>query len=125
MFRVRNRFFVKFDFLLRDGSRKTVDGVPGVSLLKTAHENGVDLEGACEESLACSTCHLILEPKIFDSIPPASEREEDLLDLAPGLTNTSRLGCQVKVHECMQGALFALPKTTLNFYVDGHVPKPH
>ena len=65
----------------------------GESLLDVAHNNGIDLEGACESSLACSTCHVILEPAIYDSLGEPCEEEEDLLDLAYGLTHTSRLGC--------------------------------
>jgi ferredoxin len=65
----------------------------GESLLDVAHNNGIDLEGACESSLACSTCHVILEPTIYDSLGEPCEEEEDLLDLAYGLTHTSRLGC--------------------------------
>ena len=65
----------------------------GESLLQVAHNNEVELEGACESSLACSTCHVILDKKIFESLPEACEEEEDLLDLAYGLTQTSRLGC--------------------------------
>ena len=53
----------------------------------------MDLEGACEASLACSTCHVILEEGIYEGLPEAEEEEEDLLDLAYGLTYTSRLGC--------------------------------
>ena len=68
-------------------------GREGESLLQVAQNNGVDLEGACESSLACSTCHVILDPKVFESLDEACEEEEDLLDLAYGLTHTSRLGC--------------------------------
>ncbi len=59
--------------------------------------NDVELEGACEASLACSTCHVILPKKIYDNLTPPVDEEEDLLDLAFGLTPTSRLGCQVKI----------------------------
>lgn len=116
---------VEIAFRLRDGQIKTVDAPRGISLLKAAHMFQVELEGACEESLACSTCHVILEERVFDKIPRASEREEDLLDLAPCLTATSRLGCQVQVDDLPKGAIVTLPKSTVNFYVDGHVPKPH
>ena len=119
------RRLVKFEFVLRDGSRKSVDAPAGISVLKAAHMHGVDLEGACEESLACSTCHVVVDVATFARINPASEREEDLLDLAPCLTDTSRLGCQVTVDSSIEGAIFTLPKSTLNFYVDGHVPQPH
>ena len=69
----------------------------GDSLLDVAQYNGIDLEGACESSLACSTCHVILEEELYDSLEEPVEEEEDLLDLAYGLTLTSRLGCQIKV----------------------------
>ena len=94
-------------------------------MLKAAHLEGVELEGACEEALACSTCHVLVDEHTFARLPEASEREEDLLDLAPCLTDRSRLACQIRVDEAMQDAVFTLPKSTLNFYVDGHVPQPH
>ena len=65
----------------------------GETLLEVAHNNGIDLEGACESSLACSTCHVILEDGTYDRLEEPCEEEEDLLDLAYGLTHTSRLGC--------------------------------
>ena len=114
-----------FCFLNRDESRTQVTAEFGKSVLEVAHENNVELEGACEGAMACSTCHVILEAGIFQKLKPACETEEDLLDLAPGLTDTSRLSCQLKVDENLEGALIKLPRITLNFYVDGHVPKPH
>ena len=125
MFSLRAPLKVSFTFLLRDGTRKQVTSPSGISVLKAAHLNSIELEGACEESLACSTCHVILEDKVFRSLPSASEREEDLLDIAPGLTPTSRLGCQIKVGDELEGAVIEIPKTSINFYVDGFVPKPH
>ena len=114
-----------FTFINKDGSRTQVIGKYGKTVLEVGHENNIELEGACEGSLACSTCHVILEQKLFDQLGEPSEREDDLLDLAPGLTDTSRLSCQIRVNDKIQGAEIKLPKTTLNFYVDGHVPKPH
>jgi ferredoxin len=116
---------VRFTFVNRDGSRTPVEAPVGKSVLEVAHENNVELEGACEGSMACSTCHVILTPDLFEKLDEPCEREEDLLDLAPGLTDTSRLSCQVKVDEKLEGTEIRLPRVTLNFYVDGHVPKPH
>ena len=65
----------------------------GESILDVAHNNGVELEGACESSLACSTCHVILDEDLYDELEEPCEEEEDLLDLAYGLTMSSRLGC--------------------------------
>ena len=87
-------------------------------MLDVAHNNGIDLEGACESSLACSTCHVILESGVYDSLEEPCEEEEDLLDLAYGLTHTSRLGCQVKVTREMENMVVKLPSATRNFYVD-------
>ena len=98
----------------------------GQTLLQVAHSNdGIDLEGACEGVCACSTCHCILTSDMYDLLPEPTEDEEDMLDLAFGLTPTSRLGCQVVVEEAMEGMEIKLPSATRNFYVDGHVPVPH
>eukprot|EP01035_Chromulina_nebulosa_P018668 gene18668-24415_t len=83
------------------------------------------MEGACEGVCACSTCHIILESDIFNKLPEPSEREEDMLDQAFGLTSTSRLGCQVIVTKEYDGLTVQLPSATRNFYVDGHKPKHH
>merc|ERR1712039_966795 len=116
---------VEFHFRLRDGSLKTVSVCPGTTVLEAAHAHEIDLEGACEASLACSTCHVILSEDVYNRLPEPTEEEEDLLDLAPGLTSSSRLGCQVEVNEDLRNAEVELPQSTINFYVDGHVPTPH
>ena len=110
---------------MKNNTEKEVVCKVGEHLLEIAHQNEVDLEGACEASLACSTCHVILEDNIYDNLPDPWDEEDDLLDLAYGLTMTSRLGWQVFVTEEMDGMTVKLPEATVNFYVDGHVPKPH
>jgi ferredoxin len=116
---------IELHFKLRDGSRRTVSVPVGTNLLEAAHLNEIELEGACEASLACSTCHVILSQEVYDLAGEPSEKEEDLLDLAPCLTSTSRLACQVIVDKSLKGAEIALPQLTVNFYVDGFVPTPH
>jgi ferredoxin len=116
---------ISITFIQPDGSHKSVYARVGESLLQTAHRNDIDLEGACEGVCACSTCHLILPASLYDQLPEASEDEEDMLDMAFGLTETSRLGCQIVVTADMEGMELEMPKATRNFYVDGHVPKPH
>ena len=82
--------------------------------------------GACEGSLACSTCHVIVEDEeYYKRIPEPDDDENDMLDLAFGLTDTSRLGCQVKATKELDGLKVRIPSATRNFAVDGHVPKPH
>jgi len=101
-------------FIERDGNRREVDAPLGLSLLEIAHSNRIDIEGACEGSLACSTCHVIVDPEWYDLLREANEDEEDMLDLAFGLTATSRLGCQIIITEELDGLVVRLPKNTRN-----------
>lgn len=107
----------KMIFVYPDGTEKTVDAPVGVSVLEIAHKNEIPLEGACEGSLACSTCHVIIDKAFYKSLPPASEDEEDMLDLAFGLTHTSRLGCQIMMTEALDGLKVHLPSATRNMMV--------
>ena len=99
-------------FIEKDGKSRRVDAKLGTSLLDVALTNGIDIEGACEGCLSCTTCHVIVEEEFFDLLPAATEEEEDMLDLAAGLTATSRLGCQIKVSEEIDGLVVRLPEAT-------------
>lgn len=105
---------VKVIFIINDIEEKIVDAQIGLSLLEVAHHNKIDLEGACEGSLACSTCHVIVDPGWYQKLPLPLEEEEDMLDLAFGLTNTSRLGCQIIITEELDGLIVKLPTATRN-----------
>ncbi|KAJ7227252.1 ferredoxin [Mycena pura] len=98
---------------------KTVEANEGDDLLSIAHEHDIDLEGACEGSVACSTCHVILPPEYYDLLPEPEDDENDMLDMAFGLTDTSRLGCQVKLTRELDGITATLPSATRNMFVDG------
>jgi len=104
----------KVTFIERNGARREFDAPNGLSLLEIAHKYGIDIEGACEGSLACSTCHVVVEADWFDLLPEATEDEEDMLDLAFGLTKTSRLGCQIIMSEELDGLVVKLPAGTRN-----------
>ena len=104
----------KMTFIDRDGQRHQVDAPVGLSVLEIAHRNKIDLEGACEGSLACSTCHVIVEDEDFDRLAEPTEDEEDMLDLAFGLTRTSRLGCQIIITEELDGLTVSLPAGSRN-----------
>jgi ferredoxin, 2Fe-2S len=101
-------------FIERDGTRREVDAPLGLSVLEIAHKNRIDIEGACEGSLACSTCHVVVDPEWYELLKEASEDEEDMLDLAFGLTATSRLGCQIIITEELDGLVVHLPASTRN-----------
>jgi 2Fe-2S ferredoxin len=104
----------RMTFIERDGNRKVVDAPVGMSVMEIARKGGVDIEGACEGSLACSTCHVIVDPEWFGRLEPPSEDEEDMLDLAFGLTKTSRLGCQIVMKPALDGLVVRLPKEVRN-----------
>ena len=104
----------KMTFIERDGTAREVDAPLGLSVLEIAHRNKIDIEGACEGSLACSTCHVIVDPDWYDLLKEATEDEEDMLDLAFGLTQTSRLGCQIIMTEELDGLIVRLPAGTRN-----------
>jgi 2Fe-2S ferredoxin len=108
----------KVNFIYADGEIKEIEAQSGLSILEIAHKNDIDLEGACEGSLACSTCHVIVDAEYYDKLPTASEDEEDMLDLAFGLTHTSRLGCQIKLIDELDGIKIHIPSATRNIMVD-------
>ena len=104
----------KMTFVLRDGTRQDVDAPLGLSVLEIAHKHGVDIEGACEGSLACSTCHVIVDPNWFGKLSSPTEDEEDMLDLAFDLQETSRLGCQLIMTDKLDGLVVKLPSGSRN-----------
>ncbi|KAI9569213.1 2Fe-2S ferredoxin-type domain-containing protein [Boletus coccyginus] len=104
---------------------KTIEANEGDDILSLAHEWDIDLEGACEGSIACSTCHIIIPPEHYDNLPEPSDDENDMLDLAFGLTDTSRLGCQVHVTRNMDEMEIRLPSATRNMFVDGKKSTHH
>lgn len=104
----------KLTFIERNGEQREVDAPVGLSVMEVAHKYDIDIEGACEGSLACSTCHVIVDPAWFGKLSTPSEDEEDMLDLAFGLEKTSRLGCQIVMSEALDGLVVRLPAATRN-----------
>ena len=104
----------KMVFIERDGTRKEVEAPLGLSVLEIAHRNSVDIEGACEGSLACSTCHVMVDASWFGKLAKPTEDEEDMLDLAFDLQETSRLGCQLIMTEALDGLVVKLPAGSRN-----------
>ncbi|MEX0694622.1 MAG: ferredoxin family 2Fe-2S iron-sulfur cluster binding protein [Rhodospirillales bacterium] len=104
----------KMTFVHPDGRRQECDAPDGLSVLEVAHRNMIDIEGACEGSMACSTCHVIVDADWFGKLEPAVEEEEDMLDLTFGLKRTSRLGCQIRMTADLDGLVVALPREHRN-----------
>ncbi|OVA08304.1 2Fe-2S ferredoxin-type domain [Macleaya cordata] len=113
---------VSVTFVDKDGEEKHIKVPIGMSMLEAAHENDIELEGACEGSIACSTCHVIVtDMGYYNKLEDPTDEENDMLDLAFGLTETSRLGCQVIAKPELDGLRLVLPSATRNFAVDGLV----
>ncbi|KAG7484186.1 hypothetical protein MATL_G00046620 [Megalops atlanticus] len=99
-------------FVNQDGVQITTAVTEGESLLDVVIKKNLDISGfgACEGTLACSTCHLILDENIYEKLDPMVDEEVDMLDLAYGITKTSRLGCQVCVKKWMDGMTVQVPQ---------------
>jgi 2Fe-2S ferredoxin len=104
----------KLVFIENNGARKEFEVPVGVSVMEAAHMFDVDNEGACEGVMACSTCHVIVDKDWYGGLAPAGEDEEYMLDLARGLTDSSRLGCQIVMTEALDGLVVKLPAETQN-----------
>ncbi|WEK42850.1 MAG: 2Fe-2S iron-sulfur cluster-binding protein [Candidatus Sphingomonas colombiensis] len=105
---------MKVRFVATDGTVSEVAAAVGESLLEVGQRNGQPLEGTCEGQMACATCHVIVDAADFDRLPPASEDEEDMLDLAYDATRTSRLSCQIVLSETLDGLTVRLPTGSRN-----------
>jgi len=97
-------------FISADGATiQEVDAPAGERLLDVGQNAGQPLEGTCEGQMACSTCHVIVEPEDFARLPRASEEEEDMLDLASHVTRHSRLSCQIWLTDEMESLTVRIP----------------
>jgi len=96
-------------FVTAEGARVGAEALPGTRLLEVAQAAGMPLEGTCEGQMACSTCHVIVAADWFDRLPPASDDEEDMLDLAAGVSRTSRLSCQIVLDAALDGIEVRIP----------------
>lgn len=103
---------ITITFVEPDGEEYEVEAEIGDHFLDVAHDNDIELEGACGGELACSTCHVIMEQEYFDKLDEMDEEEEDMLDLAMGLTDTSRLACQVCASPELNGMRLTIPAET-------------
>ena len=93
------------------------DGLPG-SLLASALEAGLDMDHSCGGVCACSTCHIWVRSGM-DSCNEATEDEEDMLDMAPGLQPNSRLACQC-VPDGTSDVVVEIPDWNRNLVSEGH-----
>jgi ferredoxin len=113
---VENKVPISISFVDKYGDKRDVTAYEGDDVLSVALANKIDIEGACEGTCCCSTCHITLSPDVYDKLDEPFDEELDMLDLAPGVTDTSRLGCQTILTKNLDGAQFQLPDEVQNFY---------
>ncbi|HVR91174.1 MAG TPA: 2Fe-2S iron-sulfur cluster-binding protein [Novosphingobium sp.] len=100
---------VRVHFITTKGERIDAEAAEGTRLLELAQASDMPLEGTCEGQMACSTCHVVVAPEWFAKLPPASEDEEDMLDLAADVGRTSRLSCQIMLTPELDGLEVRIP----------------
>lgn len=100
---------VSVTFVTAKGEKIAATGEPGQRLLELGQNVGMPLEGTCEGQMACSTCHVVISAEWFDRLVPAVDDEEDMLDLAAGVTRTSRLSCQIELTDALDGLVVHVP----------------
>lgn len=106
---------IRVRFISADGQQTTeARAEPGTILLDLAQRHDQPLEGTCEGQMACSTCHIVVDPGDFGRLPRASSDEEDMLDFAAGVTRTSRLACQIVLDESLDGLTVRMPGESRN-----------
>ena len=106
----------KITFLHSNGSTQTIDAPENWSLMEAAVENKIQgILGTCGGSMACATCHVYVHPDWMEKLNATdneqSEEEQDTLDIAFDVRNNSRLSCQIRLSNALDGLIVALPGT--------------
>ncbi len=92
------------------GEEHAVDVPDGMSVMEGAVSNMIDgITADCGGACACATCHVHVDPEWYDRVGAPNETEADLLEFADNVTETSRLGCQVKVSDELDGLVVRIP----------------
>lgn len=94
---------IRVRFIDAAGAVREASGPEGTRLLDVAQADGQPLEGTCDGDMACATCHVMIAAEDFARLTPAREEEEDLLDLVPNASRTSRLACQIRLSAALDG----------------------
>jgi 2Fe-2S ferredoxin len=102
---------VKITFIQHDGKEQTVDGLPGMSVMEAAVKHMVPgIDADCGGACACATCHVFVEPEWREKTGQRSTMEEDMLDFAFDVRDSSRLSCQIKITDALEGLRVRVPE---------------
>jgi 2Fe-2S ferredoxin len=100
----------RIKYISADGKETEVDAAPGISVMQAAVNNGVPgIVAECGGACSCATCHVHVDPAWFDKIPPAQDMEKDMLEFVIEPQPTSRLSCQIKISDAMDGLVVRTP----------------
>lgn len=92
-----------------DGKTKTFDVAEGTTVMEVGRDEVMGLEGTCGGCLSCATCHVIVAPEWFEATGAVSDDEDEMLDMAAERSETSRLGCQIKMTSNLDGLAVTVP----------------
>ena len=107
----------KVTFITLDGKEHEIEAEEGTTLMEIGRDANLGIEGTCGGSLSCATCHVVVDPEWYETTGSPDADEEDMLDLAWGLTHTSRLGCQIIINDDLDGMKVKVPTGTRNMSV--------
>jgi 2Fe-2S ferredoxin len=98
-------------FITFSGERHELDVPSGTTLMRAAVDNGVPgIDGDCGGQCACATCHLFVDPPWLARLPARSDHEDDMLNFTTDLRENSRLGCQIRLTDALDGIVVHLPQ---------------
>ncbi|MBP6878668.1 MAG: (2Fe-2S)-binding protein [Phenylobacterium sp.] len=101
----------KVTFITHEGSAREVEAKTGVSVMETAVKNGVPgIDGDCGGAAACATCHIYVDPAWSEAVGSRTDLEESMLEFAEGTRPNSRLACQIRMHDDLDGLIVHLPE---------------
>ncbi len=100
----------KITYIQSDGSQQSVEADIGMTVMETAKKNDIEgIEAECGGACACATCHVYVDEAWREKTGGPSEMEEDMLDFAFEVRPTSRLSCQIKMTEALDGLIVRIP----------------
>ena len=97
-------------FVKPDGSEHKIVVENGTTVMEAGRDANLGIEGTCGGCLSCATCHVTVDAAWFVKTGVPSEDEVDMLDLAFGVSETSRLGCQIEMSDDLDGLKVAIPE---------------
>ena len=99
---------IKIEYIDKKGKHKLINASKGTSLLEVSKNNNINLEGACGGEMLCSTCHVYILSNHLGKLKKKTKEEKEILTLTENLKKNSRLACQIKITDKLNGLIFSI-----------------